>query len=185
MFLPIHEEDIDQTRAVAVLTLSSRCMPWSKQYMHRIHSIQYIYFNCFCGGSSLVGQDFHQRHILRDRRCGTTVCKLAGRWGSEKVYGEEKYLVLGWLEQPRQDKNLLYWQDEPIRQTKDGLLLRTFHITLISKLFCTKGFLGGAVGLIPPPPPGGMVWWKGLYGWGRASTYSLMLGEGLRERAST
>jgi hypothetical protein len=34
--------------------------------------------------------------------------------GIEIVYGEKKkYLVQGRIEQPRQNKNLLYWQDKP------------------------------------------------------------------------
>jgi hypothetical protein len=44
------------------------------------------------------------------------------RWGQMKlVCGEEKvYFVLCRLEQPRQDKNLLYWHDEPNEPTKEG-----------------------------------------------------------------
>ncbi len=43
------------------------------------------------------------------------------KW-SEKVYGEEKkYFVLGRLEQPRQDKNLLYQHDEPNEPSEDSL----------------------------------------------------------------
>jgi hypothetical protein len=41
--------------------------------------------------------------------------------GIEIVYGEEtKYFVLGQLEQPRQDKNLLYWHDKHNEPTKEG-----------------------------------------------------------------
>jgi hypothetical protein len=39
------------------------------------------------------------------------------------VYGEEKkYFVLGLLEQPRQDKNLLYRLEEPNESIKEGPL---------------------------------------------------------------
>ncbi len=35
---------------------------------------------------------------------------------------KKKYFVLGRLEQPRQDKNLLYWNDEPNEPIKEGPL---------------------------------------------------------------
>ncbi len=38
------------------------------------------------------------------------------------MYDEEKYFVLGSLEQPRQDKNLMYRHDEPGKSTKEGPL---------------------------------------------------------------
>ncbi len=39
----------------------------------------------------------------------------------EIVYGEEKkYFVLGRLEQPRRNKNLLYQHDKPNEPTKEG-----------------------------------------------------------------
>ncbi len=41
----------------------------------------------------------------------------------EIVYGEGKeYFVPGRLEQPRQNKNLLYWHDRPNEPTKEGPL---------------------------------------------------------------
>ncbi len=63
-----------------------------------------------------------QRHILKYRRHGTTAHQVAGRWGQIKrkicAMGE-KYFVLGWLEQPRQYKNLLYRHDEPNEPTME------------------------------------------------------------------
>jgi hypothetical protein len=38
------------------------------------------------------------------------------------VYGEERYFVLGRLEQQRQNKNLLYRHDKPNEPTMDGPL---------------------------------------------------------------
>jgi hypothetical protein len=40
----------------------------------------------------------------------------------EIVYGEENYCVLGPLEQPRKNRNLLNRQDEPIKPSKEGPL---------------------------------------------------------------
>jgi hypothetical protein len=41
--------------------------------------------------------------------------------GIEIVYGRGKrYFVLGRLEQPRQNQNLLYWHDKPNKPTKKG-----------------------------------------------------------------
>ncbi len=37
----------------------------------------------------------------------------------KSLLGQIKYFVLDWLEQPRQDKNLLYLQDEPNKPTKE------------------------------------------------------------------
>jgi len=49
----------------------------------------------------------NQRHILRDRRPGTTACP-----------GQDR---------PRQDKNLLYWQNKPNEPMKDP-----FHLYFMS-----------------------------------------------------
>jgi hypothetical protein len=49
----------------------------------------------------------NQRHILRDRRPGTTACP-----------GQDK---------PRQDKNLLYWQNKPNEPTNEGPLSFVLH----------------------------------------------------------
>ena len=38
------------------------------------------------------------------------------------MHEEEKYFVLGQLEQPRQNKNLLYWYDKPNEPTREGPL---------------------------------------------------------------
>ncbi len=50
----------------------------------------------------------------------------AGRWG-QMIWNSErwgkKYFVLGRLEQPRQDKKLLFLHDKPNKQTKEGPLL--------------------------------------------------------------
>ncbi len=40
--------------------------------------------------------------------------QVAGRRGKNILY------ILDWLEQPRQDKNLSYWHDEPNEPTKEG-----------------------------------------------------------------
>jgi hypothetical protein len=41
----------------------------------------------------------------------------------ETEYSEEKnILILGWLEQPRQRKDFLYWHDKPNEPTKKGPL---------------------------------------------------------------
>jgi hypothetical protein len=53
------------------------------------------------------------------------LAQLAGRWGQKKieiVYDKEKCFVLGRLEQPRQNKNLLYWHDKPNKPAKKGPL---------------------------------------------------------------
>jgi hypothetical protein len=42
-----------------------------------------------------------------------------GDKGIEIVYSEGKYFALGQLERPRQNKNLLYWQDNPNEPTKE------------------------------------------------------------------
>ncbi len=38
------------------------------------------------------------------------------------IWWGKKYFLLGWLEQPRQDKNLLYRHDKPYEPTKEGPL---------------------------------------------------------------
>jgi hypothetical protein len=51
----------------------------------------------------------------------------------EIVYGDEKYFfVLGFPEQPRQNKNRLYRQEEPNEPTKVGphTLVRTPHVPI-------------------------------------------------------
>ncbi len=48
---------------------------------------------------------------------------LAGRWGHRNwnsVQWGKKYFVLGRLEQPRQNKKLLYWHAKPNKPTKKG-----------------------------------------------------------------
>jgi hypothetical protein len=42
--------------------------------------------------------------------------------GIEIVYGEEIFFLLGRVEKPRQNKDLLYWHDKPNEPTKEGLL---------------------------------------------------------------
>jgi hypothetical protein len=55
----------------------------------------------------------------------------------EIVYGEEtKYFVLVRLEQPRQDKNLLYWYDKPHEPTTG----RTLSFVLFESSLTVPGF---------------------------------------------
>jgi hypothetical protein len=71
-----------------------------------------------------------QRHIPRDRRPSTAACSAGwamgiGDKGIEIAYGErKKYFVLGRLEQPRQNKNLIVpaRHDKPNEPTKKGPL---------------------------------------------------------------
>ncbi len=44
-----------------------------------------------------------------------------GDKGIEIVYGGEKYFVMSRIEQPKQNKNLLYRHDKPNEPTKEGL----------------------------------------------------------------
>ncbi len=64
-----------------------------------------------------VSFNWHQRHILRDRRPSTVTCPARwGQWGQRKwnsVWWGKKYFVLGRPEQPRQNKNLLYRYGKP------------------------------------------------------------------------
>jgi hypothetical protein len=62
----------------------------------------------------------YQRHRLIDRRRGTTACTACWAMGTNdvKYCMVRKYVVLGQLEQPRQDTNVLYWHDEPNNPTK-------------------------------------------------------------------
>ena len=73
-----------------------------------------------------------KRHILRDRRSSTTACPGCWAMGgtqSKKVCGEEKYFVLGRLEQPRQDKKSLV----PARRDRCTIQGRTpFHLYSVS-----------------------------------------------------
>jgi hypothetical protein len=52
-----------------------------------------------------------------------------GDKGIEEVcgLGEEKYFVLGRLEQPRQNKNLLYWHDKPNERDPSPLFSLSPH----------------------------------------------------------
>ncbi len=45
-----------------------------------------------------------ETHIKRQGDSAQLPAQLAGRWGQTKVYSEENHIVLGRLEQPRQDK---------------------------------------------------------------------------------
>jgi hypothetical protein len=62
-----------------------------------------------------------QRNILRDRRRSMPACPAC--WPiRDKCTVRKNYFVLGRLEQPRQDQNLLYCHDEPSKPTKEGPL---------------------------------------------------------------
>jgi hypothetical protein len=68
-----------------------------------------------------------QRHILQDRRPSTAACPACWAMGTKEVKKctstvRKKYFVLGRLEQPGQNKNLLYRHDEPNKPTKEGPL---------------------------------------------------------------
>jgi len=64
----------------------------------------------------------HTRRQATQHDCLSSLLGDGDKW-SKIVYGEEKvYFVLGRLEQPRQDKNLLYWHDKPKEPTKEGHL---------------------------------------------------------------
>jgi hypothetical protein len=53
--------------------------------------------------------------------CPSILLGAGGTKEVEKCTVRKKYFVLGQLEQPRQDKNLLYRHHEPIEPTKEGL----------------------------------------------------------------
>ncbi len=61
-----------------------------------------------------------QRHVLRERRPSATACPDCWAMETQKVkkcaVRKKKYFVLGWLEQLRQDKNLLHRHDSPMNQ---------------------------------------------------------------------
>ncbi len=66
-------------------------------------------------------------HTFRDRRPCTTASQVAERcehkyWNS--LEWGKNYFVLGWPEQPRRNKSLLYWHDEPNASTNEG----PFHL---------------------------------------------------------
>jgi hypothetical protein len=52
----------------------------------------------------------------------------------EKVYSEEKKFALDQLEQPRLNKNLLYWHDKPKEPTKEGPLSFVLFESLFSSV---------------------------------------------------
>jgi hypothetical protein len=67
-----------------------------------------------------------RRHLLRDRRHGTTACPAGWAMVTNKLNNvrcvKRNICTLGRLEQPRQEKNLLYRHDEPNEPTKEGPL---------------------------------------------------------------
>ncbi len=68
---------------------------------------------------------YSQRYTPRDRRPSTAACRSLlgdGDKGTEIRWGK-KYFVLGQLEQPRQNKNLLDWHDKPNEPAKTRPLL--------------------------------------------------------------
>jgi hypothetical protein len=67
---------------------------------------------------------FDRRAQSTQHGCLTTVTSLLGDGGKgiEKVYSKEKKCVLGRLEQPRLNKNLLYRYDKAKEPTKEGPL---------------------------------------------------------------
>ncbi len=61
--------------------------------------------------------------------------QVDGRWGQRNING-----VLGRLEQPRQNKNRLYWHDNPNEPTKEGpLSFVLFESPLTSILTVSRG----------------------------------------------
>jgi hypothetical protein len=70
---------------------------------------------------------FVQNHILLDpARLPAHSAQLAGRcghrhWNSDQR-GKKLFCIQGRLEQPRLNKNLLYWRDKPKKPTKKGPL---------------------------------------------------------------
>jgi hypothetical protein len=73
--------------------------------------------------------------VPRDRRPSTAVCPVPSLLGDEDkgneiVYGDEKYFVLGRLEQPRQNKNVLYRHGKPNEPRKD--LFHKYSLSLHS-----------------------------------------------------
>ncbi len=68
--------------------------------------------------------------------------KVAGRRGLKKwksVQWGKKYFVLSWLEQPRQDKSLLYGHNESSEPTKEG----TLSFVLFESPFTSVSPVGG------------------------------------------
>ncbi len=73
------------------------------------------------------------KHLLRDRLLGTTACPSCWGMGTNKVKYctmKKKIFCVGRLEQPRQDKNLLY--DEPNEPANEGSLC----YVLLESPFC-------------------------------------------------
>jgi hypothetical protein len=78
-----------------------------------------------------------QRHIPRDRRPSTAACLACWAMGSNdlKMFMKgENCSVRSRLEQPRQDKNLLYRHDKPSNQPR----MDTFHLYSSSPHFKTQ-----------------------------------------------
>jgi hypothetical protein len=69
-----------------------------------------------------IREVFFSRHILRDRRPGKTASPAVWAVGTNELkqcWVREKKFVEGQLyEQPRQNKNLLNWHDEPTIQPR-------------------------------------------------------------------
>jgi len=73
--------------------------------------------------------------IIRDTHLETGCparqpAQVAGRWGHinwNSLWWVKKYFVLGWPEEPRQDKSLVYRHDEPNEPTKECPLLVPIH----------------------------------------------------------
>jgi hypothetical protein len=69
------------------------------------------------------------------------------------MHEEEKYFVLGQLEQPRQNKNLLYWHDKPTNQPRKG----PFHLSSLSphspQFQQSAGPPLSSLSASDPPPP--------------------------------
>jgi hypothetical protein len=80
-----------------------------------------------------------QRHLLRERRRGTTACPAC--WATMRATEvkqctvRNKIFVLGRLKHPKQDKNLLFCHDEPNEPTN------TFMCTPQSRLNYTIIFM--------------------------------------------
>ncbi len=110
----------------------------------------------------VISGNYGQRYILRDRRPSKTTCpaRFAGQWERRNwnsVLRRGKYYVLGRLEQPRQEKSLLYRHDKPNKSTKEGSLsFVLFESPFTSVSTASRGhpsLVSLIMGLVEPPPP--------------------------------
>ncbi len=130
--------------SIGLWLLSAKCAMATERFTFlRLHSLCLHPSNCALPFSRPPNSQFVSSYV--GKSCGgisgeytmetgdpsRLPAQLAGRWKQRhwnSVWWGKKYFVVGRLEQPMQNKNLLYRHDKPNKPTKEG----PFHLYSLS-----------------------------------------------------